>query len=579
MPMPDTDNNNISETPVKLRFGLLCNGYRFKKWQIKTIESLIESGIAELCLLIINDTVPVKQNFVKKLYSLTSRDFLYRIYTRFFLKPDSVKEVDLTDKFTDIASMRCRIIKKGKHSEIFSDADVAYIKEQKTDYILRFGFNIIRGEILKSARYGVWSYHHDDEKKYRGGPPGFREIFYKDKVNGIILQQLSEKLDSGIVLKKYFLKTVEHSYSGNVDNIFYGASSMPLQVCKDIINKKADYFYNLPSSSNARIYRVPSNLNMLKFLSVLIGNKIKFHCRELFCSEQWNVGIIRKPLAKLITEGISDKDVVWMPAQNPVKFRADSFAFADSKGFHVFFEDYDYRKRKGKISKVTYNEDTGFSEPSTVLEKDYHLAYPYIFEEDNNVYLIPETFENNQIDMYKIDKNTGGLQFHKTILPDIDAVDSTVFFYNGKWWLFCTKQSDNPNAKLFLFCSDKIDGSYTGHPANPVKTDIRSSRPAGKPFLINNALYRPAQDSSVTYGGRIALNKIVKLTAAEFEEETVGFTAPVMGSLYNKGIHTICEAGDYTVIDAKRFNFVGSAFRYHLMRKFKKVFKKNRNDK
>ena len=40
-------------------------------------------------------------------------------------------------------------------------------------FMLRVGFNIIRGEILNVPKYGVWSFHHDDEVKYRGGPAGY----------------------------------------------------------------------------------------------------------------------------------------------------------------------------------------------------------------------------------------------------------------------------------------------------------------------------------------------------------------------------------------------------------------------
>ena len=114
---------------------------------------------------------------------------------------------------------------------------------------------------------------------------------------------------------------------------------------------------------------------------------------------------------------------------------------------------------------------------------------------------------------------------------------------------------------------------FEPHPANPVKTNICSSRPAGNFFIENDILYRPAQDCSKTYGGRIALNKITKLTTTEFEEETVGYINPVKNSFYNKGIHTISSAGNYTVIDAKRFTFVWAAFCYQLMRKVKKILR------
>ena len=40
-----------------------------------------------------------------------------------------------------------------------------------------------------------------------------------------------------------------------------------------------------------------------------------------------------------------------------------------------------------------------------------------------------------------------------------------------------------------------------------VKTDVRSARPAGTPFVYQGELYRPAQDCSRTYGGSIVIHR------------------------------------------------------------------------
>ncbi len=50
------------------------------------------------------------------------------------------------------------------------------IRSHNLDVLFRFGFRIIRGGILAAARYVVWSFHHDDNLEYRGGPPLFWEI-------------------------------------------------------------------------------------------------------------------------------------------------------------------------------------------------------------------------------------------------------------------------------------------------------------------------------------------------------------------------------------------------------------------
>jgi methionyl-tRNA formyltransferase len=89
----------------------------------------------------------------------------------------------------------------------FSQQDLEIVREQKLDVILRFGFNILRGEILSVPRYGIWSYHHGDNAYYRGGPAYFWEIYERHPLSGVILQVLSEELDAGLVLCKANLET------------------------------------------------------------------------------------------------------------------------------------------------------------------------------------------------------------------------------------------------------------------------------------------------------------------------------------------------------------------------------------
>jgi len=77
---------------------------------------------------------------------------------------------------------------------------------------------------------------------------------------------------------------------------------------------------------------------------------------------------------------------------------------------------------------------------------------------------------------------------------------------------------------------------------NPIVSDVRKSRPAGKLFHKDGKLYRPAQDSGKRYGHRIAVQEILKLTESDFEERTAFFIEPelVDGAL---GVHTLnfCE--------------------------------------
>ena len=122
---------------------------------------------------------------------------------------------------------------------------------------------------------------------------------------------------------------------------------------------------------------------------------------------------------------------------------------------------------------------------------------------------------------------------------------------------------------LFVYYAESITGPYVPHAANPVKTDIRSSRPAGNFIETNGRIYRPAQDCSETYGGKIQINEIVKLSETEFEEKTVK-TILSPDKKFNKGFHTISSCGELTVFDTKSYIFSLSNFKRKLKRKIVK---------
>ena len=62
--------------------------------------------------------------------------------------------------------------RKTKFSDYFSAEEVNEIRRHEVDVLIRIGFRIIRGDILTASKFGVWSYHHGDNRVNRGGHPG-----------------------------------------------------------------------------------------------------------------------------------------------------------------------------------------------------------------------------------------------------------------------------------------------------------------------------------------------------------------------------------------------------------------------
>lgn len=550
----------------KLSFGLMLPGETIQAWQAECIQLLTDAGHSCKLLIIDANEVP-KKSFLQKLGGYLSSTGLYHFYQRFFFRPKSKflnnigSILKLDKESADLETISCKTTKK-KYSEYFFEEDIQSIKSHQLDFILRFGFNIIRGDILDAAKHGIWSFHHDDEQKYRGGPPGFWEILKKDPVTGAILQRLTDKLDGGIILRKGFFKTIDHSYAGQIDQLYFGTAGWPLQVCNDMLNYDSSNLQQ--SKTTAAIFKAPGNFQMLRFWNRMLINKIRFYIQELFKPEEWNVGISETPLNKF-TGNLKRHVLHWLPEPPKGRYYADPFGFMVGDDLHIVFEDYNYKTRKGKISQLVFS-DGKFGDMKTVIEEDFHLSYPSIFQHEGEIFCVPESVEAGQVRLYKFEKESGNFRFMKLLLMDFPGVDPTVFRHQGKWWLFASHK-EHSNTNLHIFYSNQFDGPYVPHANNPVKTDIRNSRPAGSPFIENDDLIRPAQDCSKTYGGRIALNKIVELTEITFFEETKKYISPLTKSDYPKGFHTLASAGNYTIFDGKRFRFNWNNFLYKLKMK------------
>ncbi len=70
-------------------------------------------------------------------------------------------------------------------------------------------------------------------------------------------------------------------------------------------------------------------------------------------------------------------------------------------------------------------------------------------------------------------------------------------------------------------------------------------------FVIDNTLYRPAQNNSRTYGGSITIFRIINLSESEFEEIVVRTIEP-FDKKYKEGLHTISFCENFMVIDGKK---------------------------
>ena len=141
--------------------------------------------------------------------------------------------------------------------------------------------------------------------------------------------------------------------------------------------------------------------------------------------------------------------------------------------------------------------------------------------------MIPDTGQTNSIRLYKASSFPKGWSFIKTLLEGEDYVDSTIFCYNGKWWIFAETNPEG-NDILRLYYSNNLTGSWTEHPKSPIiKGDGNIARPGGRVVTFDGRIIRYTQDDDPTYGNQVRAFEIDVLTTRNYEEHEV-YASPVL---------------------------------------------------
>lgn len=264
--------------------------------------------------------------------------------------------------------------------------------------------------------------------------------------------------------------------------------------------------------------------------------------RHFFVDTRWRVGVVRDTPASFLAERYRP-DVEWLRGQPA--FFADPFVLRCKDGTFILGERLDGATRNGFIAGIAVDAEGSIVDRRTVLRGSTHLSYPYVFKDGDDWYMVPESAAERRIVLYRAANFPYSWTRVATLIDGIAACDSTILRHSGRWWLFCTDCSRDSTLNLFLFYARELTGPWIAHPANPVKSDVRSARPAGMPFVVDGELYRPGQDCAESYGSAISFNRVMTLNELEYEEEEVSRSAM-------SGVHTISYADGIVAIDSKR---------------------------
>jgi hypothetical protein len=296
----------------------------------------------------------------------------------------------------------------------------------------------------------------------------------------------------------------------------------------------------------------PSNGAAVSFLLRQVRRSALSRLERRGREMRWFTSVRRRPEAHYAALGrFERKGFEELPIPRGSEM-ADPFVVEAAGKTWLFFEEVPAGTRKGRLSCLEIGEEPGkFSRPFVVMQQDFHLSYPCVFQHAREYFMIPESAGGRTVGLYRARRFPEEWRLETTLLEGVEVTDTTPFFDGERWYFFTTTRQ--PFLETFLFVSDRLDGEWRLHPASPVSSSVRSCRSAGRLFRQSGRLLRPAQDCSVRYGYAMTINEVTRLTANEFEERAVDRILPDWSNGL-LGTHTLNSCGGIEVIDGLRYH-------------------------
>ncbi len=539
-------------------------GTTLPRWQAEVLDALAQVDGARLVLVVRDAAPPAPRPSARELWS--AGRLAWTVFNRAAARRSvALRPVDCTARFEGVPQVDVVVRTEG-HWQEFPDEALDAVRAARPDMLLRLGFGMVRGEVLDVAPLGIWSFHHDDERVVRGGPPCFWELAQGDPVSGVLLQRLTDRLDGGVPLARAAFSTVPQSYRRNRDQSYLGAAGLPAQVARRVLADGPGAVDAPPSASTAPLYRPPGWRALATALLRMGAANAVRQADGILRGDRWNVGVLDRPIHTLL----EDQDVSgvrWLP-RLPEKERyvADPAGVMVGDDLLMLVEDYDHAGNHGVVSAIRWSAPAGSSSapvdgPTEVVRFEHHASYPALVEvagegTTDGLWCLPENAGSKEVRAYRFDPVTLQLGDPLVLVADLAVLDPTVVRWEGRWWLFGTDRDRGSNTSLRAWYADRFEGPWLPHACDPLVVDVNGARGAGTPFVHEGVLYRPVQRCSPRYGAAVGIVRVDRLDPDGYAQTEVAVISPDPAGPFPDGLHTLSAVGGVTLVDGnvRRFS-------------------------
>lgn len=508
-----------------MRFAVLCPPNGLYRWQAECVQALAESGEAELVGVLAlacpaSDMPPDRG--------------LLRLYNGWLRK-------------------RCRSLDHvGPPAGTPTGATVAWppnaTPPAAADFIVAF-VEQAHMPAMGWPPHGVWHFRFGGLDASGAELPGFRQVAHGRRT---VLAELVavDQAGSARVLHRAVLKT-RRSHRLTLDALLQAAPSLCVAACR------RHRLGGLPTDVGYAEADAPQP-GVLQAVAGQTRRTLRGVAERIFLQDRWTIAVLPISIDDVLAKTPLPSPQ-WLQPPRRGRFHADPFPVIANGACHVLFEMWDDAAGRGWIAAAPLDHadgrelrDTAISAAPSVLDAGCHMSYPAVFEFDGATYCTPEMSAIGGLRIFRMGATPLEWTPVAHLLGTLPLIDQTIFEHAGRWWLLATLAGPASDAELHAWHAASPFGPWAAHALNPVKSDVRSSRPAGAVFRARGGLYRPAQDCSESYGGAVVLNRIVRLDPGGFEEIEVVRIEPRRNWQFPHGLHTFNVLDGRILIDAKR---------------------------
>lgn len=429
-------------------------------------------------------------------------------------------------------------------AHVFSTADVERMRALGADLLICFG-SPVGGELISASGHGLLSIEYRDIRNSTREPAGFWEVLEREATTGFTVRRFSGAGDPGeIVARAKF--TTEIFYLRNKATLLGRSAAHLKQIILDVLDGHSQA---LPPPFDDRPPRQRPKLKDIFQYSArtaaLVADKVM--SRLLRKRWHWGVGYGFGDWRQM---SLSDSNLLQSPDGH---FLADPFACKQDGRYFIFVEDSDFRK--GVISVYAVDRQGARAERLGVaLDEPFHLSFPFLFRDGQDIFMVPESLENRDIRLYRCTGFPLEWELASVLVADVAAVDSMIVRRNGRWWMLTTMNSSGvgaTDAEFCLYSADHPLGPWVASRSNPLFIDSTRARNGGL-LSDGESLYRVAQRPDfAAYGKSMAIYRIDEISKDAYSETLIREIEP----RFLKGIrgtHHLHSDGELVVFDFLR---------------------------